>query len=241
MRLLLPKLLIAGLGVLALPTMARQIMLGPPDPGPEHGFDYWYYGTNGGGYVSIDDTDPNTGTSDFTLGNKTTGSENRADFRSQLFPLHSASGGAEPITISFAYKLPGNVKARDNIAVFFRFFDDTGTNFLGQIPIMLGSSSGDSEMTDYKTMTLTSIRALKNATGIQLPKDARATTADIWVTCNVFQPWTSGDARFANFSVTTLPTPPWVSRHWIISIIVLLIILLLPVLTILAIRKRQMA
>jgi hypothetical protein len=192
--------------VATMPAPAKQIILGPPDPGAERG-GQWYNGTNGAGYRLIDDTDPNRGNNDFTLGNKTAGQENRADWRSRLFSLGPAAGGAEPITFSFAYKLPGEVKPGDDIAVFFRFFDDTGRNFLGQQFIPLGSSSGDSEMTGYKTVTLTGIRALKNATGVRLPKGARTAKADIWVTCNIFSPWTSGDARFDDFSVMT-------SRHF---------------------------
>ena len=217
----------------------KQILLGPPDGGAEQG-DQWYFGTNDAAYLFVDNSDPNRGNNDFTLGNKTAGETNRADWRSQLFKLGPAAGGAEPMTFSFAYKFPGKVNAGDNIAVFFRFFDETGTNFLGQHYIPLGSSSGDSEMTGYRTATLTGLRAVKNATGIRLPKGARTVTADIWVTCNIFGPWTSGDARFDDFSVTTQPAPPWVSRHWVISLTALLMIVVLPTLAIWAIRKRQM-
>ena len=227
--------------VVTLPVWSapKQILLGPPDAGAERGGE-WYSGTNGAAYRSVDDTDANTGANDFTLGNKTAGAENRADWRSRLFSLGPAAGGAEPMTYSFAYKLPSKVNAGDNIAVFFRFFDETGTNFLGQHYIPLGSSSGDSEMTGYKTATFTGLRAVKNATGIRLPKGARTVTADIWVTCNIFGPWSSGDARFDDFSVTTLPPPSWISRHWLISLTALLIIVVLPTLTIWAIRKRRM-
>lgn len=216
----------------------KQILLGPIDPGAEQG-DQWYCGTNDMAYLSVDSTDANRGNNDFTLGNKIAGNTNRADWRSQLFSLGPAAGGAGPTTFSFAYKLPGKVKAGDNIVLFFRFFDDSGTNFLGQQTIMLGSKSGDSEMTDYKTVTLAGIFAKKNATGIRIPKTARTATADIWVTCNIFQPWTSGDARLDDFSVTTVPPPLWVSRHWGISIAMLAMIVIVPVLTVWASRKRQ--
>ena len=227
--------------VVTLPVWSapKQILLGLPDAGAERGGE-WYSGTNGAAYRSVDDTDANTGANDFTLGNKTAGAENRADWRSRLFSLGPAAGGAEPMTYSFAYKLPGKVNAGDNIAVFFRFFDETGTNFLGQHYIPLGSSGGDSEMTAYKTATFAGLRALKNATGIRFPKGARTAMADIWVTCNIFGPWTSGAARFDDFSVTTLPAPPWVSRHWRISLTALVIVLILPPLTIWAVRKRRM-
>jgi hypothetical protein len=230
----------AAMCVVTFPALSapKQILLGPLDAGAELGGE-WYSGTNGAAYLFIDKTDPNSGASDFTLGNKTAGAENRADWRSQLFSLGPAAGGTEPMTFSFAYKFTGKVNAGDNIAVFFRFFDETGTNFLGQHYIPLGSSSGDSEMTSYKTATFANLRAVKNATGIQLPIGARAVTADIWVTCNIFSPWTSGDARFDDFSVTTLPSPSWISRHWFISLTVLVIILILPPLTIWAIRKSR--
>jgi hypothetical protein len=227
--------------VVAFPALSapRQILLGPPDGGAEQG-GQWYFGTNGAAYLFVDTADPNRGNNDFTLGNKTAGETNHADWRSQLFKLGPAAGGAEPMTFSFAYKFPGKVNAGDNIAVFFRFFDETGTNFLGQIPISLGSSSGDSEMTDYKTVAFANLRAVKNATGIRLPKGARTMTADIWVTCNIFSPWTSGDARFDDFSVTTRPGPLWVSQHWAISLtVVLLIVAVLPALAIWMIRSRR--
>lgn len=231
----------AAMCVVTLPSLAapKQILIGPPDGGSEQG-GQWYFGTNDAAYLFVDTADPNHGASDFTLGNKTVGETNRADWRSQLFSLGPAAGGAEPMTFSFAYKFPGKVNAGDNIAVFFRFFDESGTNFLGQHYIPLGSSSGDSEMTSYKTATFTALRAVKNATGIRLPKGARAMTSDIWVTCNIFSPWTSGDAHFDDFSVTTLPSPSWISRHWLISLTALLIIVVLPTLTIWAIRKRRM-
>ncbi len=192
-----------AIGMLAMPAFARQVVLGPPDPGAELG-GQWYSGTNGAAYLFVDTADPNRGNNDFTLGNKTAGEANRADWRSQLFSLGPAAGGARPMTFSFAYKFPGKVNPGDNIAVFFRFFDETGTNFLGQHYIPIGSLSGDSEMSEYKTVTFTNLRAVKNATGIRLPKGARAATADIWITCNIFGPWASGDARFDDFSVTTV-------------------------------------
>lgn len=200
----------------------KQIVIGPLDGGAERG-GQWYFGTNDMAYLFVDSTDPNRGNNDFTLGNKTTGDTNRADWRSQLFKLGPAAGGTEPITFSFAYKFPGKVNQGDTIEMALRFFDETGTNFLGQIPISLGSSSGDSEMTGYKTATFADLRAVKNATGIRFPKGARTVTADIWVTCNIFSPWTSGDARFDDFSVTTLPAQLWVSRHWAVSLIIVLL------------------
>jgi hypothetical protein len=191
--LLLNGLMVAAaLMLMPAPANAKTIMLGPPDPGAEHGFDYWYHGTQAAGFLFVDDTDPETGHNDFTLGNTNAGAENHADWRSQNFPLRPAAKGAAPITFSFSYELPDNVSSSDNIRVELRFFDASGTNFLAENMTPVGSASGDSNMTRYKKVTLTNVRAPK-----------RAGTADIWVTANVFQHWTSGNARFDNFSVTT--------------------------------------
>jgi hypothetical protein len=187
--------LLVVIAVLAVPAgaMARPILLGPPDPGAEYGSDGWYYGTNGAAWVSLDNTDPATGEYDFTLGNKTAGDQNRADWRSRIFPLGPAAKGARPITFSFACKFPGKINGRENLQVYLRFFDAAGTNFLGQRIFRVGFNTGSSNMVNYKTMTFTDIRA---------PRGAR--TADVWVTANIFVPWTSGVGRFDDFSVTTV-------------------------------------
>jgi hypothetical protein len=187
-------LLAAAMGVMAIPAMAKQITLGPPDPGAEHGFDYWYHGASGKGFLSVDDTDSATGNNDFTLGNNTPGQENRADWRSQNFTLGSAVDDGSPITFSFVYKLPGEINGNENLRVYLRFFDATGTNFLSAKTIRIGSSTGDSNMMSYKNVTLTNIHT---------PRGVK--TADIWITANIFEPWTSGTARFDDFSVTTVP------------------------------------
>jgi len=179
--------------VVALPAMttASQIVIGPPDPGGEHGFDYWYHGTGGAGFLFIDNADPASGNNDFTLGNTNATKGNLSDWRSQNFALGPAAKGAEPITFSFAYELPDNVSSGDNIRVELRFFDATGTNFLDEKKILVGSDTGDSNMTRYKSVTITNIHAPK-----------RAQTADISFNANLFEPWASGTGRFDDFSVT---------------------------------------
>jgi hypothetical protein len=229
------------ISVATIPVLATQktILLGPTDGGAEQG-DQWYSGASEMAYVSVGNSDPNTGNNYFVIGNKTAGNTNRADWRSQPFNLGPAAGGVESMTFSFAYKFPGKVNRGDNIAVFFRFFDESGTTFLGQHYIPLGSSTGDSEMTSYKTVTLTNLKAVRNATGVRLPKGARTVTADIWVTCNTFSPWTSGDSQFDDFTVTTVPGPPWLRRHWFVTLALgPFIIVVIPTLTVWAIRKRR--
>jgi prepilin-type N-terminal cleavage/methylation domain-containing protein len=186
---------IASIGILAAPVLATAapVQLGPPDPGAEHGFDDWYHGTNGAAWLSVDDTDPATGDHDFILGNRTAGDQNRADWRSRIFPLGPAAKGARPITFSFACKFPGKINGRENMQVYLRFFDAAGTNFLGQKIFRVGFNTGSSNMSNYTTMTFTDIRAPK-----------RARTADVWVTANIFVPWTSGSGQFDDFSVTTV-------------------------------------
>lgn len=189
------KLLVVVVGIVGMPKIAaaKPVLLGPANRGAENGADDWYYGTNGAAWVTVDDSDPATGQFDFTIGNNTAGHENRADWRARVFPLGPAADGAEPITFSFAYKFPGKINGRDNMQVFLRFFDTTGTNFLSQRIFRIGFYTGDSNMVNYKTMTVTDIRA---------PRKAR--TADVWVTANIWEPWTSGIGRFDDFSVTTV-------------------------------------
>jgi hypothetical protein len=173
----------------------EQIFLGPPDSGAASAGASWFTGANGGGYTSVDFNDPTTnGGYDLTLSNTVAGAENNASWRCPNFSLGPAAGGARPITFSFAYKLENPVAAKNNILVLLRFFDSTGTNFIGQRVIQVGVRTGDSGMTSYRTITIT---------GILTPPKAR--TADIWIDANDFEPWVSGTARFADFSVTTEP------------------------------------
>jgi hypothetical protein len=170
----------------------QQILLGPPDPGAELG-DQWYSGTNGAAYRFVDNTDPNSGNNDFTLGNEIAGKENLADWRSPNFALGPAAAGNAPIKFSFSYKLPDAVNVGDNVRVELRFFDKTGTNYLDERKILVGSSSRDASMSRYKRMVITNIRASRGAA-----------TADIRVNANLFEPWSSGTGRFDDFAVTTI-------------------------------------
>ncbi len=193
--------MVAVVIAVTLPVMvaARPVMLGPANPGAENGPDAWWRGASGGGFLSIDNYDPATGNSDFTLGNTNLDGTNSAEWRAVIFPLGLAATGAEPITFSFAYKLTNAVKAGDNIHVQLRFFDKS-TNYLGQRDYLLGSKSDDSAMTSYKTNT---------ARGILAP--SKAQVADICVNINVNgDRWSSGTGRFDDFSVTTVPGWGWV-------------------------------
>jgi tRNA A-37 threonylcarbamoyl transferase component Bud32 len=175
--------------------------LGPQNPGAESELDHWYYGTLGGGLVATSTNAPATGHKCFQLGvtNALAGQTNHADLRSELFPLGPAARGRQPIKASFAYKLPGKVKAGDNLHVNFRFYGPTEKDFLDQKVILIGSDTHDSEMTRYKTISLTNLFAPTNALN-----------ADIWVTANL-EPdcWTSGLAEFDDFALSTKPGPPW--------------------------------
>jgi hypothetical protein len=191
----------------------QPIMLGPPDPGAERGYDHWYHGVSGTGFLSIDNTDPASGENDLTAGNIAVGATNHADWRSENFPLGPAANGRNPITFSFAYKLPVNVVWKDNVQVYLRFFDRTGTNFVNQKMVLVGTSTGTSDMTGYKRATVTNIRAPK-----------RAATADVWISANTFGPWASGLARFDDFSVTTVTERRWVLLAALAGLGVLLVL-----------------
>ncbi len=183
------------------PRMAdpRRVFLGPANPGAESGFASWYEGTLGAGSVSIRNEDPATGLNCFSIGVTNTGSggTNQADLRSEMFPLGRVGNARGPFTFSFAYKLPEKVQPGDNLDVNFRFFDKEG-NFLGQEVTNVGSSSQDSAMTRYKTMTVGDIFA-----------PSGAVQADVWVVAGISEPWTSGCAQFDDFSVTFDPPPSW--------------------------------
>jgi hypothetical protein len=186
--------------IVPAPAMAdaTRVFLGPANPGAECAWSGWYNGTLGGGSVAIGTNDPATGLSCFEIGitNAVSGATHHADIRSEMFPLGKNTRG--PFTFSFAYKLPTKVKPWDNIEVNFRFFGDREANFLGQKAILVGSSTGDSEMTQYKTV---------NVSGIPAPSGA--VKADVWLVANIAGPWTSGTAQFDDFSVTAVPVPAW--------------------------------
>ncbi len=173
----------------------HQMMLGPADSGPSSGGANWLSGAYGASTVSIDSSDPATkGGYDLVISNTVAGKENRSDWRSLPFTLGPAAGGARPITFSFAYKLMDAVSNGNNIHVQLRFFDSTGTKFISEKVIPVGAQTGDSTMTSYKTFTMGRIIA---------PRKAR--TADVWIDANIFKPWVSGTAQFADISVTAAP------------------------------------
>jgi hypothetical protein len=142
------------------------------------------------------------------MSNSVADKESRSDWRSPPFSLGPAAAGARRVTFSFAYKLPDTVAAKNNILVQLRFFDTTGTNFISQIVVPVGAKSGDSEMNGYKTFRMGKIA---------VPR--RAQTADVWIDANIFEPWVSGTAQFADISVTTP------SRSWLFGLIAAAIVL----------------
>jgi hypothetical protein len=169
-----------------------RIFLGPAESGTWSGSEKWPNGAYGAASTSYDFNDASHGACSFVISNTAAGKENTADWRSVPFSLGPAAGGARPITFAFAYKFSDRVASGNNIHVQLRFFDSTGTNFLGERVWPIGAHTGDSAMTDYRTLTMNDILA---------PKKAR--TADITMNANVFEPWISGTARFDDFSVVT--------------------------------------
>jgi hypothetical protein len=173
-----------------------QIFLGPAESGTWSGSSKWPNGMYGAASTSYDFEDHAGGVCAFVISNTVAGAENKADWRCEFFSLGPAAGGARPIIFSFAYKLSDRVAAKNNIIVLLRFYDSTGTNFIGQQIIPVGAHTSDSAMTDYRTLTINGIRA-----------PTRARTIDIAIVANqnANEPWVSGVARFDDFSVTTLP------------------------------------
>jgi hypothetical protein len=175
---------------------AHKRFLGPANSGAESGMARWHSGVLGSGVVTPGTDEPATGLSCFQIGitNSVPGQTHHADFRSEMFPLRETHGR---VNFSFAYKLPEKVHAGDNIHVFLRFFDESGTNFLGQEGLPVGSATDDSEMPKYKT----------TAHSVVPPR--HTANADISVSANIDGPWTSGRALFDDFCVTTYPGNRW--------------------------------
>jgi hypothetical protein len=170
----------------------EQIFLGPPESGTWSGSEKWLTGAYGAASTFYDFNDPAHGACAFVLSNSVAGKGNAADWRCLPFSLGPAAGGARPITFSFAYKFSEPVAPGNNMHIHLRFFDSTGTNFVGERTVLLGAHTGDSAMTSYRTLTMN---------GILAPRKAR--TADISI--NFEEPWASGAGRFDDFSVTTVP------------------------------------
>jgi Protein of unknown function (DUF3738) len=169
----------------------HEMSIGPLNPGAEEGIQHWYPGIDGDAWLLTDSTDPANGDNDFTLENSSTDRHDHADWRSEVFPLGTATNGARPLRFSFDYKLPDPVKDGDNLRVQLRFYDQT-TNFIGQKEFWVGANTHDSAMTKYKTMV---------AGDIVSPPDARL--FDIVLSANLYDDrWSSGAGRFDNVLVT---------------------------------------
>ena len=213
------------------PVMAEphRVFIGPGNAGAERGWAGWFNGVLGGGSVAIGTNDPATGLNCFEIGitNALPGQTHHADIRSELFSLGKAGRARGPFTLSFAYKLPTKVNPGDNLEVNFRFFGQSETNFLGQETVAVGSSSGDSEMKQYKTKTLS---------GISAPRGAAK--ADVWIVANIGGPWTSGTAQFDDFSVTAPAAPFWGGRLTWLGLLAVLLVLVLTALYLLRSRKQ---
>lgn len=172
----------------------EQIFLGPAESGTWSGSEKWPTGASGAASTSYDFNDVSHGVCAFVISNTVAGKENKADWRCEFFSLGPAAGGARPINFSFAYKLADPVIGKENIRVQLRLWDSTGTNYVGGRVFQVGSHTGDSAMSDYRTLTMN---------GIMVPRKARQ--ADIAIIANIDEPWTSGTGRFDDFSVTTVP------------------------------------
>lgn len=192
-KYILPLIVAIFVTATTLALAKEQIFLGPADSGAASGGADWLTGANGAGYTVVDFDDAANGGFDFTISNTVAGKENNADWRCPPFSLGAAAGGARPIIFSFAYKFVNAVAKGNNVHVQLRFFDSTGTNFISEIVLPIGAHTGDSKMSDYRTLTIGNIFA---------PQKAK--TADIWIDANIFEPWTSGTGRFGDFSVMTV-------------------------------------
>jgi|ERR1039458_140129 hypothetical protein len=169
----------------------EQIFLGPPESGTWSGSEKWLTGAYGAASTSYDFNDAAHGACSFVLSNTVAGQENAADWRCLPFSLGSAAGSARLISWSFAYKLSDHVAPGNNMRVGLFFFDSTGTNCVGELIVHVGARTGDSAMSNYRTLTMN---------GILPPRKAQIAAISINM-----ENWVSGTGRFDDFSVTTEP------------------------------------
>jgi len=193
-RAIVPLAVMAFIVTTMVVSGKEQIFLGPVESGTWSGSSKWPNGMYGAASTSYDFNDASHGACAFVISNTVAGQENKADWRCEIFSLGPAAGGARPITFSFAYKLSDPVVGKENIHVMLRFWDSTGTNYVGGRTVQVGARTGDSAMTSYRTLTMN---------GIMAPRKARM--ADVTFSASFDEPWTSGTARFDDFSVTTVP------------------------------------
>jgi hypothetical protein len=193
-RAIVPLAVMAFIVTTMVVSGKEQIFLGPAEAGTWSGSSKWPNGMYGAASTSYDFNDASHGACAFVISNTVAGQENKADWRCELFSLGPAAGGARPITFSFAYKLTDPVVGKENIHVMLRFWDSTGTNYVGGRTVQVGARTGDSAMTSYRTLMMN---------GIMAPRKARM--ADVTFSASFDEPWTSGTARFDDFSVTTAP------------------------------------
>ena len=195
-RAIVPLAVMAFIVTTMVVSGKEQIFLGPAEAGTWSGSSKWPNGMYGAASTSYDFNDASHGACAFVISNTVAGTENKADWRCEVFSLGPAAGGARPITFSFAYKLADPVAAGNNLRVGLRFWDSTGTNFINQRIIPVGARTSDSAMTSYRTLTMN---------GILAPRKARMMDIAIFANQNADEPWVSGAGRFDDFSVTTVP------------------------------------
>lgn len=191
---------VACLALLVVNTTTRAQVLGPDNPGAENGDTNWFTGVGGTHHTAIDTTNPASGLADFEIGGTARdpgeGAEH-ADWRSASFLLNGPGNGGQGVDFSFKVRVLGAVAAGDDIRVQLRFFQTTGGGiFLGEENVLIGSTSGHSNMPDYATVAR-----------LNIPVPALAQSADIRFSTDIFEPWGSGTARFDDFQVSVVPEP----------------------------------
>ncbi len=192
--------MVATAALLALPATGLQaeMVLGPPNPNFDGGGLDWFSGASGDSFVNFSEDGgyiENTGR--VNLG--ATAATGNADFRSQEFSLGEAAQGEQPVTIEFFIKFTEAVASGDEILVQLRFWEGPNEeNHQGEenIGIHAGTPGIDTQLVgEWQQFRMEDITV-----------PANANYSDIRTSLNIWTDWSSGEAQFDAFSVTT-PLP----------------------------------
>lgn len=176
---------IAALACAHTAALQAQVLLGPVNPTVDENSNEWNFGASTGWSATggVNDSGRLTITA--------------TDFRANSFSLGAAANGGQTVSFSFDYLFSQEVTAGDDLRIDLRFWRNVEANdFAGEQNIFVGSSSGNG--------TVTAQWHAFEMTDITVPNDAG--WADVVVSSN-FTSWTSGEASFDNFSVSTVPEP----------------------------------
>ena len=166
------------------------------ESGTWSGSSKWPNGMYGAASTSYDFNDASHGACAFVISNTVAGQENKADWRCELFSSDLRPEAPGPSPFVRLQALGSCRRQRKNIHVMLRFWDSTGTNYVGG-----RDSQCRRPHRRFGHDQLPNTHDERDHGSAESPDGRcyfqRLSTAD--------EPWTSGTARFDDFSVTTVP------------------------------------